>query len=378
MKLPRHIITLLLTTGLLLLQAAPAQAQDAIRWSGKQLDVVMGSAIDTTKTLKVRADGTGQIFVSLDASGMQLDDFSRLAIQFGEVPAGARFFIAWRTKAGKEGMYHFSAPASAGQEVSISLAGEANWSGAAGEIGLGILIPPGVSASVESISLLQPTLLSAPRDRLREWSAFKGWQAADINRYTGTIAVDQKHAPVPIFAGLLLAALAVYLLYLLLRRRLRQFNWSVAGGLLLACWIALDLLWQARLGAQLADTRATFAGKSSNEKLLASVDAPIVQLIAEVKTVLVGETPRVFLASGNDFAAMLGAYYIAPVNTYWHRKGPELPAREFLAKGDYILLIPPFVTPYQPAASVITLPDASTLPVRPLLQDPSGLLLQVM
>ncbi len=372
---PRYVLAPLLTLGLLFLLATPAQATN--RFQGKQLRVGTGTVVAAGDALTISANPNGRIFVSIDARGIQLDDFTRIGIEFEAVPRGAQVFIAWKTASGQEGLRQFPAP-TAPEALSLSMACESTWTGAAGEIGLGILIPAGNTASVKSISLLAPTLLSAYLDRLREWTAFRGWRASDINFYTGTHIADQSCAPVPLFALALGMALTAYLGWLLVSGKRARFNWRVAGGLLLACWISLDLMWQVRLGAQVADTRAVFAGKDSTEKLMSSGDATVVSLAAAVKAALQGDSPRVFLASDNDYGAMLSAYYLAPVNTYWHRHGPELPDHQYLATGDYILLVPPFRTPYHAGSGFITLPDASQVAVERILRHPAGMLLQVI
>lgn len=353
-----------------------------MRWNSGQIDVGGGKVIGSGEVLEIQAGAEGKIFVSVAPAQFEFNDYSAVGVEFSEVPARARFFIIWRNGSGQEGMRQFWLPGGKAGAVSVMMPDEVAWDGAADLLGLGIVVPPYATVGIKSISLARPTLIAGMIRRfgnqLRHWSSLKPWVPADVNFYTGTVTSARETFPVQFFATLLATLLAGYLVYLLASRTGRRFNWRVAGALTLACWLALDLLWQLRLGRQVGETYRTFAGKSADEKLLVSADGPIAQFIARVKDSMDGETPRVFLASDNDYGAMLSAYYIAPLNTYWHRDGPELPDRNFLASGDYILLVPPFTTAYEATDSAITLPDGSTVPVQRILQEELGILLRVI
>lgn len=366
----------------LLIASCPLRAEQELRWTGEQISVGNGTLVEAGEALKILAGAEGKIFLSVAPPETAFDDFSRVSIVVLDAPATAQFFLVWRTTAGEEGMHQFWLPTGAAGEVSIPMVGQANWGGAADLLGLGVIVGPYKSISLQSISLSQPALIEEfierQQQRLRDWTSFRSWQPSDINFNRGTTAVAQGLSPVQFFALLLLASLVCYLLLLRVTGRSRKFSWRIAAALVLVCWIPLDLFWQLRLGHQLRETYLTYAGKSSSEKLMSSGDAPIVQFIARVKDAIEGEAPRVFLDSANDYAGMLSAYYVAPLNTYWNRKGPKLPGKQFLASGDYILLVAPFTTQYQPADNSISLPDSSKVPVKLVLRDSTGILLRVI
>jgi hypothetical protein len=362
---------------LLILSFSVQASQEEPSWSAEKLSVAVGTVIDVAGPLKVQANEYGQIRIVVDARGILLGDFSKVGVTFGEVPSGSEYFVSWITTNGTYGTRELFVSNARGQPATVSMLDIDEWGGSAEKIGLGINLPPYGIVSVESIVLLRQNVFSRMTDHVHGWSSFRPWALQDVNFYTGTATPDQGYYPAPFFAGILLVALLGYIIYLLAVDRLRQFDWRVFGAITLMCWIALDLLWQVRIGQQARATYVTFAGKSAEEKLLASGDAPIVRFVTGVKASIEGKSPRIFLASSNDYSAMLSAYYIAPLNTYWHRKGPELPDRSALREGDYVLLVAPFTTPYLREQGTIVLPDSSSVPVELVLRDPMGLLLRL-
>lgn len=367
---------------MLLFTSCYAKAEREIHWDSASIVVGSGTITGTKDTLRIQAKADGKAFISVAPADFEFDNFSRIQIKFGNVPLGTQLFLLWRNRSGLEGVRQFAPPTDSGGTVSVTVNDEENWKGKAQILGIGFALPPYASVDIKSITLWQPSiideLLEDQRRLLRDWSSLRPWQPADINAYAGTTVPGEGVAPVPWFAAALSGLLLCYIVFLLCTAGVRHFNWHVAGALTLVCWIALDLLWQARLGQQAALTYRTFAGKSASEKLIASDDSAFVQFIARVKQSIEGKTPRIFLASANDYGSMLSAYYIAPLNTYWHRGGPELPDRQYLSSGDYILLVTPFATRYEAADSKIRLPDDSNVPVEVLVQEHMGALLRVI
>jgi hypothetical protein len=363
---------------LLMLSTSVQASQEELSWSGEELSVGVGTVINSDGPLKVQANEYGQIYVFVDARGIFLEDFSKVGVTFGEVPSGSECFVVWITTTGTKGARELLVSNDRDQPATVSMLGIHEWGGSAQQVGLGINLQPSAILSVESIVLLRQGFFSRMNDHIDSWSSFRPWTHLDINFYTGTATADQSSYPSPFFARILFAALLGYIVFLLCVGRLRQFDWRVFGAITLTCWIALDLLWQVRIGQQARATYVTFAGKSAEAKLLASGDAPMVRFITGVKASIKGESPRIFLASSADYSAMLGAYYIAPLNAYWHRKGPELPDRSSLRVGDYILLVAPYTTLYLQEQGTIVLPDSSSMPAELVLRDPMGLLLRLL
>jgi hypothetical protein len=220
-----------------------------------------------------------------------------------------------------------------------------------------------------------------PRPALQadKWSSYTPWQLNNSNRYTGTGSTARGNEPVPVFAAIMGLLLLVYSGALLLRRKPALFRWQTVAVIMFSCWLALDLLWQTRLIRQLDATWETFAGKSVRQRLLASDDGFLVPFIERTRERVGEPDARLFLASNNDYGAMIVAYYLAPINTYWDRHGAQkLPAAGDLAIGDYILLVPPHTEAYVRRAKTIRAGDGKPVAVEEVANERLGVLLRVI
>ena len=74
---------------------------------------------------------------------------------------------------------------------------------------------------------------------------------------------------------------------------------------------------------------------------------------------------------------MRSAYYMSPLNTYWHRKGPELPSAEQLTSGDYLLVIAPSAVRYNPDKGNLRYGAMDPIAIETVHRDRQGLLLRV-
>jgi len=372
-----HILVFLL--GLIVsVPLSLASVQASANWSNHDLKVESGSVVSSIGALTVKAEANGWIFITVPAQGLQLEESPIVTLEFANQISTADLFLIWRTDLVEKGRHKLQLSAINIGTAWVSMENKKGWRGAAEVLGIAIRVHPNQEIAIKSISISSLTILTMAKMLIYEWSSFKPWEQVDINLYTGTRSFDEGTFPVPVFAVSLTIALSIYLAYLLFSRKLHEYNWRIAALLTLACWIGLDLLWQIRLGQQLQDTYATFAKKSTTKKLLASEDRDMVQFISKVREKIVGENTRVFIGSIDDWGGMRGAYYMSPLNTYWHRKGPELPDRRYLRSGDYILLIRPFSLLYDKTFNVIRFSDNDDLPVEPLLLEPMGILLRVI
>lgn len=354
-----------------------ASPNSPANWKLTDLNIRTGSVVHSENNLKLKASAEGQILLMLPAQGLRLEDFPMVTVDFEGQPQGLGLFLIWRYDSPQKQVHQFKLPPMQGSRTVFSMAEQSNWSGKVHTLGLGIRLSPNQQVSLRSLSLSSPSLLDKAGDLVEEWSSFQHWEPVDINIYTGTRTFGQGVLPVPFFAALLGLALASYLGWTLLRGGLRGFSWQIAGVLVLACWIVLDTFWQIRLGRQLQDTYAVYAGKSAMDKLLVSEDRQFVQFATQARAIINRPDARVFIASSSDYAGMHSAYYMAPLNTYWHRKGPELPAKRYLSSGDYILLAKPSNIGYNPEEKTIQLNDG-VLQVEALLVDPAAILLRVI
>jgi hypothetical protein len=173
------------------------------------------------------------------------------------------------------------------------------------------------------------------------------------------------------------AALACGLLgygVLLLARPRTQLDWRFLSAGFLVCWIGLDLAWQSKLWHQLGLTRAQFSGLDSRAKLLAGPDGALVQFMSDVHRLVSVSDARVFVASADDFHGMRGSYYLYPMNVFWQRHGPELPARQYIHGGDYIVVVQPTGFHFDPQTSTLRAAGREPLPVQRIASaGPGGL-----
>jgi hypothetical protein len=252
------------------------------------------------------------------------------------------------------------------------------WEGAVEMLGFGFQTDPYQPIQLRTVSLSSPSLVDIIRPYWVNWSGHLGWLASDINYVTGTGAKKQPPFPVPYFAGLTALALILFGLVHLLYRRTRLFNWHIVGCIILCVWMATDTFWQVRLWQQVSQTWDTFGGKTAGEKLLASKDAPWVALAHNARLHIPNPDARVFIASSRDISGMLSAYYMSPLNTYWHRNGPELPSGDVFERGDYILLVRPSRVQYDASAGIVRRPGETDLKVRREYGNATGMLLKVI
>jgi hypothetical protein len=180
-----------------------------------------------------------------------------------------------------------------------------------------------------------------------------------------------------VFGSLLAASLLAYGLLLLVWRSRMRPNWRVIPGLFLICWLCLDLVWQGKLLQQLAVTHATFAGKGDAAKLAAGPDGALVQFMSDVKQRVAPEA-RIFVASGDDYRGMRGSYYLYPRNVFWARGGTELPSREYIHEGDFIVMIHPSTLNFDQEKSVIRIGSGESLSVKLLASGGLGGLFRVL
>ena len=165
-----------------------------------------------------------------------------------------------------------------------------------------------------------------------DWTTFRPWRHASINSHQ--TVVQAWHGLVPtVLLGVVFVTVGLAGYW---RWRTRFLLWWM-----LACWLALDLPWQWRLYEQAGVTRDRFAGVAAKAKPGLAEDAALWAFAEDVKALLPAAESRVFVASASDYGGMRLAYYLYPLNVFWRRGGPELPASSAVQPGDYIVVVPP-------------------------------------
>lgn len=367
-----HFLPLLLFL-LLVAIAVPSGAADS-DWTTKQFTLQQGTIDDD---MALVADSAGRISFTVPTNGQLLDENPLLSLSLDGLPP-KRAMIYWRTgtKDGKLAQVEVAPPVVG--TSTYNLGNVHGWEGAVETLGLTLQTAPYQPLKVRIVALSSPSLIDTFKAYSSNWSEHRGWLASDINFITGTRAFNQPPYPVPYFAGLAAVALILFGLAHLLRRRTRPFNWHFVGCIILCTWIVSDTFWQVRLWQQVSQTWDTFAGKTAGEKLLASSDAALVALARNARQRIPEPDARVFIASSVDAFGMLSAYYMSPLNTYWHRKGPELPTGDVFERGDYILMVRPLQVEYDARAGMVRRPGEAGLKVRQEYGSATGVLLKVI
>jgi hypothetical protein len=168
-----------------------------------------------------------------------------------------------------------------------------------------------------------------------------------------------------------LSLLAYGLMLLVFRARL-HFDPAVVVLIFFASWLILDMFWQRRLLHQLVDTHATFAGKSTEEKLAVGPDAKLYALVANAKPLMAPADSRVFVVSSDIYFGMRTAYYFLPLNVYWAHHASALPSRNLLRKGDHIVLLNPSRFTFDDQRNRVVAPQRRELPAELVFADETG------
>ena len=375
------IIGLLLTSSIFLfLDSAGRGSSRALgkSWDPGEMRVVAGHGAKSGGGLFLVLNQAGQGIVEVASKSEKLDELSVLHVTLNEGSAADGLMVAWRTKLSREKLLHYRVAAAPAGSLWLSMKDVPGWEGIATSIGLVFLGPPGARVEIRSVELLAPVFPYNAQALLSDWTDFAAWKLHSINAHPGVNSSGNSHYPVPFAAAVLVVSILVYLSGFFILRRKVNIELRVVAIMFLICWIALDMIWQARLLRQLDATREAFAGKTPSEKRVEGRDANLFGFISRVREEIGPGHPRVFVTSSNDYTGMRGAYFLYPLNVYWQRKPPSLPLAESITRGDFIVLLKPTQLFYDSPSSTIQYGDKSRLSVRRILSTPTGDLFQVI
>ena len=360
-------------------EAATGSAGTAYDIPGRRLQVVVGAGAARADGLAisgyVERDDT-HYAVAIWRDAFQASSYPFLHYRYRTQHPGPELTFTWRV-AGDAGRVHTSPLArTSGGDGVVQLAGSPGWKGTIVEVG----ITAAAKAADEELSItglsLQPASWSnSLRSLLSTWTGFRGWKQTSINFLTGTVR-GWDLSPLPVaaawgtLAALVLAGVA---------RVVRLHGPLAWGVVILAPWVAVDLLWQYELSTQLGETRQRFAAKTIHEKHLADTDASLYSYTRRLKTsVLPGEPARIVIvheSSGHNFERLKTQYYLLPHNIFNFDKGPP---RSAYRVGDYILVLGDTGDPaLDKQGRQLVWSSGKRLPVRLVDRDPRGRLYQV-
>lgn len=370
---------LALLAGLYLTYDAPATSA-----SGAPLAVdfqaaraLAGSGTQRQGAFQLQLDESGRGVLLLPTPGLQLDQYSHVNILLQESFSGSSLELMW--KAGRGGnISRTTVPHRGEKSLWIATDGLPGWEGEAVSMVLSFQGEAEQSVLVRAVALAPPSFSMHLTALFRDWSAFGAWKGTSINLHSGGQTAFPPVPPVPVAAAMFALSALAYGLLLSLPRSGMRFDSRIIPALFIVCWISLDLLWQRNLLLQLNETRQQFAGKDTPARLASGPNASLYRFIEEVRQHIPSADARVFASSFNEGQGMRGAYYLYPLNAFWQRGGEELPQRQYLRRGDYLVLLQPSTLSFDPGNGVLFLPDNSRIEVDLLLHRPQGKLLRVL
>jgi hypothetical protein len=259
----------------------------------------------------------------------------------------------------------------------VELSDEEGWRGSVSGVALavrGTLTQPLAVASVTIPGVSVPTVVA---EIGRQWATFFPFRGISI-----TLPFDEERTNhVSLLAATAMALGLAALAWLLAARwRKRAFDARVLWIMLVACWLILDLRWQANLGWQLGQTWRQFAGKSLEDKYLASVDHELYALIRKVNEVLPPPPARVFFLTDSYPLRMRGSWFFYPRNVYHDlaQSAARTPEPDQLRAGDHVVSFLHTGLAYDREGKALVWPDGRRKAVVELLyQDPGPIVLRV-
>ncbi|NQX88845.1 MAG: hypothetical protein HRT77_09280 [Halioglobus sp.] len=301
--------------------------------------------------------------------GIEAQDYPFMHIAIDDPPADLTISVSITADGQKSDWYQLEAPHP--ESVWLSLNEFAGWQGTVEAVELRLIT--GETLRIKDLSL-HP---AAPSRQLRaivsDLTSFAPWKRAQMNTHTGVAKVASFY-PVPLVMSWLLLSLTIYGLIVLFTKR--AFSWTDVGMIFLVCWFGLDLIWQKRLTHQVIHSHHTFAGKTTEDKLLAGPDGRLFAFISQVKEHIDSPNARIFVASDDLYRGMRAAYYLYPFNSYWKLGGPQIPDPERMHKGDYVLLLGPTRVLLHRAKG-IRRPETKYFPAKLLFNSASGKLIRL-
>lgn len=166
-----------------------------------------------------------------------------------------------------------------------------------------------------------------------DWLAPVPWSHSSINFHPAST----KFPGLPV----LFVAAVTFPLALLWRWRRGPSSWPGVLLILAVGWLVLDLPWQWELATRLGEARARYALIPATQRPAHSHHALAHAVASAVRPQVEEQPGRIVISSSLDGLGMATAYYLYPLNTYWKRHDPALPAPDALHAGDYLLVLKP-------------------------------------
>jgi hypothetical protein len=278
----------------------------------------------------------------------------------------------WRTQ--ERPNRNFSKPLSwTGTRIApLDLGPDDGWSGSITGVALvarGALPRPLV---LDSLSVPAVSVATMIGDIVGQWAAFIPIVAASV-----TLPFDDERSHfATLLATVACGGFLAAAIYGLRTRRGLPRDRGVYWAIFIAAWLILDTRFQINLWRQLARTAATFAGKTGEEKRLASDDRELYMLMREVSAALPAPPVRIHFIADDLALRTRGSYFLYPQNVYHSGSArARKPQPEELHSGDYVLLFLTGDLGYDGATQALVWRDGRRKPADEILSRPPGLLL---
>lgn len=350
--------TAALIAVLTLVYAPPAgdPKAPAVIWNTTTGKVVVGSKnlVDGFVQLTLNAQGIGVVSLAMEPVAAGNYPFLRIALGTSSHDLSVR--LTWTDTREMQQPHYYLLENKSFASQWIATAELSGWSGNITTLSLIIMGQPGQTVLIRDFSLHPASPLRQLQAIYSDITAYASWNRAAMNTYTGVTTVASFY-PLPLAVALLLLSLLAYGGLVVLSRGKLRFRRADLALLFLACWIALDVIWQGRLWHQLAETYRTFADLEPGQRQFVGPDAQLLSFVSQAKPHLTRQNSRVFVASSDHYNGMRVAYHLYPINAYWSLHAPEVPYDEFLNPGDYIALIRPSTFRFNGRRGMLVAPD---------------------
>lgn len=316
--------------------AVPA---DPVVLLGQGLQAVVGTASvagDSLKFTDFEPREGELVAVAVWQGRVQAQDYPLLRYQVDTDFPGPALKLIWRTEDDPGALRSADLQRTDGESAWLELSRIPEWRGSVVELGVyAYTSDEHDRLSIAHLTLEPPDWRGEVASYWTDVTGYRGWTSRTINQMYGAVDISVM-SPV-LVAGAWSGLALILLLASGFFTRLQPGAFAVA---VLLPWIALDLLWQRELMAQLVQTREQFAGKTVAEKHQVDVDRHIYRYIMRLKEEVLPDRPSRLLILHNsyshNFTRLKAQYYLLPHNAYNYGRVPPEYGLETI---DYVLVL---------------------------------------
>ncbi len=340
--------------------------------------------LDQPLTLNLDAAGQAAVDIPLDAISVQPGGF--LVIRGTGLQPLERIILLRQRQPLQSPLFHdqtrdpiteqMMLPSFSGAQLWIPLWQLKPWEGTITRLAFGFYGQPEQRIQLDAVELQPATWRTRLAALTANWARASTWDQSSINQYRGQTDILLARLRLLLVGAWLIASLLLYGLWVGVRRC--PPDWRIPALLALIGWLVLDVTWQWDLGQRLEQTRTTFRNQTDETRRLNAPDGALYALVEQVKAQIDSPTARVFVAAGDDFTGMRANYFLYPLNPFWQRGGPELPAASQLATDDYVLMIAASSVRYNPIKRQLHWPPQQARAVEPVWATTQGALYRVV